>query len=183
MADTTSSPHQSAPSPIDVSAQLDRILASAEFARARRLSDFLRYVVEAALEDGAVAPKGYTVGIEALGRPVHFDVDGDPIVRVTATRVRSALAGYYAGEGRDDPVVIELPRGNYVPTARWARRGGPVGLWTPLRAWWERLLASLRISLLPPPSTEARQFDGRDIRQIQQAQGAAPARARRPRRG
>jgi hypothetical protein len=37
-------------------------------------------------------------------------------VRVEAGRLRRALARYYGGAGSNDPVVIELPRGSYVPT-------------------------------------------------------------------
>jgi hypothetical protein len=41
--------------------------------------------------------------------------DNDPIVRVSAGRLRHALHNYYANGGCDDPIIIELPRGNYVP--------------------------------------------------------------------
>jgi hypothetical protein len=36
-------------------------------------------------------------------------------VRVEAGRVRSKLKEYYEKEGRQDPVVIEFPKGSYVP--------------------------------------------------------------------
>jgi hypothetical protein len=176
----TSRPNGDGPSPTDVSAALDRILASEEFARARRLSDFLRYVVEGALEDGA-RRKGYTIGVEALGRSERFDPDIDPVVRVTASRLRAALARYYAGEGRGDPVVIAMPPGGYIPTARWARARGP-RIGARARSLWERLLAILGARLLRPPSQPPRKFDDREIQQIQQAQGAPPARPRGPRR-
>jgi hypothetical protein len=168
------------PSPADISAALDRILASEAFARSRRLSDFLRYIVEGALEDG-VRRKGYTIAVEALGRPEGFDPALDPVVRVTASRLRAALVRYYAGEGRDDPVVIELPRGSYSPTARWARRDG-WRLWGRARSLLEWLLAILGARLLPPPSEPPRKFNGREIRQVQQVESAVAARARRPRR-
>ena len=62
--------------------------------------------------------KGYTIGVHALGRGESFDPQTDPIVRVEAGRLRRALARYYAGAGSTDPLVIELPRGGYVPTFR-----------------------------------------------------------------
>ncbi len=60
--------------------------------------------------------KGYTIGTEALGREESFDPQIDPIVRVEAGRLRRALKHYYAGPGATDDVVIDLPRGHYVPT-------------------------------------------------------------------
>ena len=173
-----------APSPGEVSAALDRILASPEFVRSRRLADFLSYVVESALEEGgAVAPKGYTIGVEALGRPPTFDSDRDAGVRVTATRLRVALARYYAGEGRGDPIVIELPRGSYLPAISRARPAGLPAMWWRLRAL-QRLLAAQARRLLPPlPNLQRRRDDGRQNRQSEQIEGAAAARARRPRSG
>ena len=44
-----------------------------------------------------------------------FDPQSDAIVRVEAARLRRALETYFAGEGRKDPIVIELPTGHYVP--------------------------------------------------------------------
>ena len=44
----------------------------------------------------------------------------DPIVRIQAGRLRRSLERYYLMSGAEDPVRIELPRGTYVPVARWA---------------------------------------------------------------
>ena len=62
--------------------------------------------------------KGYTIAVEALGRGESFDPQADPIVRVEAGRLRRTLEHYYAGLGAQEPIVIELPRGSYVPTFR-----------------------------------------------------------------
>lgn len=100
---------------------LERVLDSAEFAQATRLSDFLRHVVTETLEGRAASLKGYSIAVDVFGRPDDFDQASDPIVRVEASRLRRALAQYYQGSGNGDPVVIELPRGAYVPAFR--RRG------------------------------------------------------------
>ena len=39
-------------------------------------------------------------------------------MRTEADRLRSRLAEYYLGEGKDDPLIIELPKGGYVPLLR-----------------------------------------------------------------
>jgi hypothetical protein len=108
-----------APAASDIRSALGRVCASRPFDHSPRLSAFLRFVIEATLSGQAGRLKGYTIGIEALGRSESFDPQIDPIVRVEATRLRHALARYYANEGARDPVLIELPRGRYVPQFRW----------------------------------------------------------------
>jgi eukaryotic-like serine/threonine-protein kinase len=98
----------------DVRRQLQRILASSSFLYARRASQFLRFVVEGTLagEDGF---KEYLIGIEVFERPQDYDPKDDPVVRIEAGRLRKKLAEFYAGPGANDPIIIELPRGGYVP--------------------------------------------------------------------
>ena len=103
------------PSEAEARSALERILANDAFRTSPQLGAFLRFVVEAALSGRGASLKGYTIGVEALGRDPRFDPQVDPIVRVEATRLRRAMERYYASAGSDDPVVIELPRGSYVP--------------------------------------------------------------------
>ncbi len=101
----------------DVREQLQRILASSPFLNARRASQFLRFVVEGTLagEDGF---KEYLIGIEVFERPHNYDPKDDPVVRIEAGRLRKKLAEFYAGPGVNDPILIELPKGGYVPVFR-----------------------------------------------------------------
>ena len=48
-----------------------------------------------------------------LGRVSDFDPNSDAIVRVYVGRLRKALTLYYATEGRDDQIRIEIPKGGY----------------------------------------------------------------------
>jgi len=105
-----------APQGDEVREELGRIVASARFRSSLRLTGFITFVVEATLAGGAGKIKGYTIALGALGRGSDFDPQTDPIVRVEAGRLRQALARYYAREGSDDPLVIDVPRGTYVPT-------------------------------------------------------------------
>jgi TolB-like protein/Tfp pilus assembly protein PilF len=106
------------PTADDIRTELDRMAVSEVFLSSPQLVAFLRYVVEATLEGKQDRIKAYTIGIEVLRRDVKFDPQLDPIVRVEATRLRRALERYYAGTGADDPIIIDLPRGTYVPTFR-----------------------------------------------------------------
>ena len=105
----------SKPSPADVRAERDRILASKLFALSNRLKAFLSFIIDAALEDRADRLKEFTLGIEVFEKDESFDPNIDSIVRVEASRLRSKLREYYAGEGKDDPVRIDIPKGHYVP--------------------------------------------------------------------
>lgn len=107
--------------PACVREQLERILRSRIFAKAPSLSSFLRYVVERGLTEGAEPPNEYSLGVDVFRRGESFDPTVDTIVRVQARRLRSKLQQYYASEGHTDPLVVEVPRGQYSAVFRTAR--------------------------------------------------------------
>ncbi len=94
--------------------QLGRILQSPLFAAAEKRRLLLRFLVERFLEGRGDGLKEYEVGRGVFGRPASYDPRLDPIVRVQVSNLRSKLREYYAGDGKNDPVLIEFPRG-YVP--------------------------------------------------------------------
>jgi len=99
--------------------QLQRVLASHGFSRNERLSRFLRFIVEQHLEGKDPEVKESVIALEVFGRPDH-DPQKDSIVRTEASRLRARLSEYYLGPGKDDAVIIELPKGAYVPVTRSA---------------------------------------------------------------
>ena len=102
-----------------VRAQIDKILTGRRFAKADRLRRLLRFVAESTLEGRAAEVKESVIGLEVFGRPVaSYDPGADPIVRVQAGRLRAKLAEYYEREGSADRLVIDLPKGGYVPSFR-----------------------------------------------------------------
>jgi hypothetical protein len=103
------------PGPDEIRDELTRITASDVFNTSPQLVSFLTFIVEAALGGKSDRLKGYVIAVEVLRRDVNFDPQLDPIVRVEATRLRRALARYYAGPGAGDEVLIEVPLGGYVP--------------------------------------------------------------------
>jgi hypothetical protein len=60
--------------------------------------------------------KEYRIATEVFGRPENFDPQVDSTIRVQAGRLRVKLTEYYAGEGAEDPVVVEMPKGQYLLT-------------------------------------------------------------------
>lgn len=104
------------PSRAEIDAALDRVLRADGMAQSPRLTAFLSFIVNRTLDGDPASIKGYTIGVDALGRSPDFDPQSDPTVRVFARRLRDALAAYYAGPGADDPIRIDIPKGGYVPT-------------------------------------------------------------------
>lgn len=94
------------------------MLASEGFARNERLSHFLRFVVERHLEGRESELKESVLGVEVFGRKPGYDPKLDGSVRTEAIRLRARLEKYYSGEGSQDAVIIELPKGAYRPILR-----------------------------------------------------------------
>src|SRR5271168_5112289 len=94
------------------------MLASRLFARSERLCRFLRFCVELTLDEKSDQLKEQLVGVEVFDRKGDYDPRTDPIVRVEARRLRSKLKEYYTSSGRPDGLLIELPKGGYVPSFR-----------------------------------------------------------------
>jgi TolB-like protein len=111
--------------PEEIRQQVARIIGSAGFGRSDLLGRFLRFIVESALSGEAEKLKEWVIGVEAYGRGPDFDPRVDSIVRTEARRLRRKLSEYYLSEGRDDPVIIELPTGSYEPLFRRRQDGVP----------------------------------------------------------
>jgi serine/threonine-protein kinase len=96
------------------------LLESENFAAAQRHRRFLEFVVEQTLDGHEATIKESVIGSEVFGREAGYDPRADAIVRVEATKLRARLASYYEGSGRNDAIVIDVPKGSYVPrfTAR-----------------------------------------------------------------
>ena len=99
--------------PDQVLAELERVLASAPFANSQRSQRFLRYVVEATFADVEETLKEFAIAVDVFERNTSYDPSVDATVRVEAGRLRSRLREYYADAGRNDPIIIEVPKGGY----------------------------------------------------------------------
>lgn len=106
------------PSAEKVRSQLQRILESREFRNSKRSQQFLRHVVDCALQGDVQALKETTIGSVLFGRKPGYDTGSDPSVRVRANDVRKRLLAYYQGAGMGDRVQIELSAGSYMPRFR-----------------------------------------------------------------
>ena len=96
--------------------QLDRMFESSQFGANDRRRAFLKYIVDETLAGRADRLKGYSIGVSVLGRSEDFDAASDPVVRLEARRLRRELEHYYLTDGSNDPLVITIPKGSYVPS-------------------------------------------------------------------
>ena len=96
--------------------QVQRILQSATFRNATTLQQLFQFLTARAFEGNAEFLKEYTIGVEAFGRPQDFDPKTDTIVRVQTHRLRVKLSEYYESDGSRDLILIEIPKGHYLPS-------------------------------------------------------------------
>jgi len=94
---------------------VERVAASSYLNRSARLRDLFLYLCERVLEDGADNIHEHEVGHKVFDRPADYDTTADNIVRVHASMLRKRIDQYFANEGSLEPVVIEIPKGNYAP--------------------------------------------------------------------
>ena len=102
-------------------AELERVIASADFPATLRNRRFLSFAVECTLDAPAgtnFCVRAYDVATQIFGRSEDFSTILDPIVRIEAGKLRRDLETYYLKSGRNNPLRIELPRGGYDPIFR-----------------------------------------------------------------
>jgi hypothetical protein len=96
------------------SKQIDLLVSSNALHGSESLCKLLRYLAKHALEQPGVSLKEYQIATEVFGRRPDFDPQSDSTIRVQAGRLRGKLAEYYASEGAEDPIVVEMPKGTYL---------------------------------------------------------------------
>jgi len=97
-------------------AQIEKLLASHALHGSESLCKLLRYLTTHSLDHPGTSPKEYQIATEVFGRQQDFDPHVDSMVRVQAGRLRTKLAEYYGSEGAEDPILVEMPKGNYLLT-------------------------------------------------------------------
>lgn len=95
-------------------AQIDRLVNSHVLHGSESLCKLLRYLAEHALDHPGSSLKEYQIATEVFGRSPNFDPQSDSTIRVQAGRLRLKIAEYYASEGTEDPIQVEMPKGTYV---------------------------------------------------------------------
>jgi hypothetical protein len=97
-------------------ALVERIAGSSHFKSSVRLSQFLLYVAECAIREAPEEATEQQIGIRVFGRPPGYNSSEDSIVRTHARLLRQKLDSYFAEEGANEKILLEMPKGHYVPT-------------------------------------------------------------------
>jgi hypothetical protein len=92
-----------------------RISASRSLGRSQLLSDFLMYIVDRALRGREREITEQHIGVAVFGRSEDYNSNEDNIVRNYARKLRKRTEEYFATEGRDEDLRVEIPRGGYTP--------------------------------------------------------------------
>lgn len=93
--------------------QVERLVGSAVLHNAESLCKLLRYLSDRTMEHPGEPVKEYQIATEVFARSADFDPQLDATIRVQVGRLRTKLVEYYAAEGAEDPVLIEIPKGSY----------------------------------------------------------------------
>ncbi|MES2220235.1 MAG: hypothetical protein V4587_04630 [Acidobacteriota bacterium] len=104
---------------------LQRIASSQLLRSSSRLRDFLLYVGECAIRDVPEEATEQQIGIHVFGRAPGYNSSEDSIVRTHARLLRQKLAEYFSAEGATEPIIVEIPKGHYLPIFRPAESKVP----------------------------------------------------------
>ncbi len=94
---------------------VEQVASSTYFSKSARLREMFIYVCSRVLDHEAEEIHEQEVGRSVFGRPADYDTAADNTVRVHASMLRKRVEQYFANEGIREPLIIEIPRGNYAP--------------------------------------------------------------------
>jgi hypothetical protein len=94
---------------------VERIVSSQHFKTSPRLCQFLQYVADCAIRESPEEATEQQIGIRVFGRLPGYNSSEDSIVRTHARLLRQKLEAYFSQEGAAEPIVVEMPKGHYLP--------------------------------------------------------------------
>ena len=109
---------RAAPNPLSTDARWDvaqRVAASAGFQRSARLRELLLYICDRAIQNRPEELREQSIGRAVFGRKADYNPAEDNIVRVEMRQLRKRLEEYFLSEGKDEPYLILIPKGAYLP--------------------------------------------------------------------
>jgi hypothetical protein len=92
-----------------------RVGSSVTFEKSPRLRAFFLHVCRCARENKSEEATEPQIAIYVYGRQPGYNPNEDNIVRSQARVLRMKLEHHFANEGKDEPVIITIPKGQYLP--------------------------------------------------------------------
>ena len=122
---------------------VQRIVSSPPFQKSARLRELLEYLAERTLHHHGQDLTEQQIGNALFNKPAGYDPLEDSSVRVHARQLRLKLHEYFDEEGRNEPLILTIPKGSYslifkaAPKAQEPSAEG-VGATSPLVSPWRR---------------------------------------------
>lgn len=99
-----------------------RIVSSAAFQKSSRLRELLIYLTEQTIQGHACDLTEQNVGREFFHKPSGYSPLEDSGVRVHVRQLRLKLHEYFDEEGREESLVLIIPKGSYAPVFKPAAK-------------------------------------------------------------
>jgi hypothetical protein len=109
-------------------ALVERIAASQHLKSSARLREFLFYISECAIRQAPEEATEQQIGVRIFRRHPGYNSSEDSIVRTHARLLRQKLAVYFAEEGLHEKIVVEIPKGHYLPVFQARDQKTPTAL-------------------------------------------------------
>ncbi|HPQ17410.1 MAG TPA: hypothetical protein PLP04_19430, partial [Bryobacteraceae bacterium] len=93
-----------------------RVANSSYFQKSPRLRSFFLYVAECTLENRLEDVREVQIAQHVFHRKADYNPGQDNIVRVEARSLRKRLELFFANEGKDETMIISMPKGSYALT-------------------------------------------------------------------
>src|ERR1700731_3986813 len=94
---------------------VQRIISSPPFQKGTRLRDLLQYVTEQTIRGHAHELTEQHIGNALFHKPSDYSPLEDSSVRVHARQLRLKLHEYFNEDGRNESLILEIPKGDYAP--------------------------------------------------------------------
>jgi hypothetical protein len=122
---------------------VQRIVSSAPFQKGTRLRDLLQYLTKQTIHGHAHELTEQHIGNALFHKPSDYSPLEDSSVRVHARQLRLKLHEYFDEEGRNEPLILSIPKGSYTPIFKPATKAA------------SSLAVALGVSPAVPRRTEA----------------------------
>ena len=93
---------------------VQRILLSTPFQKSANLHALLSFLAEHSMLGKAEGLTERQIGIAVFGKPLDYSPAEDSAVRVHVRQLRLRIHEYFAQEGRNDTLRVDIPKGSYV---------------------------------------------------------------------
>ncbi|PYT66319.1 MAG: hypothetical protein DMG39_27085 [Acidobacteria bacterium] len=101
---------------------VQRIISSPPFQKSTRLRELLEYITERTIHGHAQDLTEHHIGIALFHKPSDYNVSEDSSVRVHVRQLRLKLHEYFDEVGRNEPIILSIPKGSYTPVFKPAAK-------------------------------------------------------------